>query len=376
MKFSILQEKLKEGLHIVERAASKSLTLPILNNILLSEEKNFLTISSTDLEIGIRWWALIKGEQEGVITVPARLFSYFIDLLPSEKISIEVKNDTLFVTCGNYKTQIKGTPADEFPIIPKIPKDEFVFIDAAPFCQGLSQVADIPTHSTTRPEISGVYFLFQKNLLTVAATDSFRLTEKQIPLKNDATFKKEYSFILPQKTAKEIITIFGEKEGKIKMYFSPNQIMLELPMEETDHPSVQLTSRLIDGEYPNYKEIIPPKHTTRIAVRRDEFINQIKTASLFSGKINEIKLTINPQVSTIEIESRSAESGEHHSSLSGKTEGETIEISFNHRFLLDGLLGIKSAEVLFEFNGTSGPGVLKPVGDSSYLYVIMPIKAS
>ena len=222
MKFLILQEKLKEGLHIVERTASKSLTLPILNNILLSEEKNFLNISSTDLEVGIRWWTLIKGEQEGKATVPSRLFSQFIDLLPNKKISIETKGDVLLIECENYKTQIKGTPADEFPIIPNVPKDEFALIDAIPFCQGLSQVVDVPAHSTTRPEISGVYFLFQKNLLTLASTDSFRLAEKQIPLKDATTLEKEYSFILPQKTTKEIITIFGEKGGKIKMYFSPN----------------------------------------------------------------------------------------------------------------------------------------------------------
>lgn len=376
MKFLILQEKLKEGLAIIEKSASKSLTLPILNNVLISAEKNFLNLAATDLEIGINWWALVKTDKPGKITVPTRLFSNFVGLLPNKKITIELKNNTLFLECESYKTQIKGVSAEEFPIIPKISEAEFVSVNSPSFCQSLSQVADIAVPSTARPEISGVYFIFQKNLIIMAATDSFRLGEKKIFLKNEFSLKKDYSLILPQKAAKEIINIFGEKKGEIKIYFSPNQIMLELPMEETSHPQVQFISRLIEGEYPNYQEIVPQKFTTQIILEKSEFINQIKSASLFSGKINEVKIKAAPPKKEIEIFSQSPEVGQYQSDIKGKVKGEPVEISFNHRFLLDGLLQIKSSEIAFELNGDSGPGLLKPVGDETFIYVVMPIKTT
>lgn len=376
MKLLILQEKLKKGLGIVERISSKSLTLPILNNILISAEKNFLNLAATDLEIGINLWTLTQIEKEGKITIPSRLFSNFINLLPNKKISLEVKNDNLLIGCENYKTQIKGLSAEEFPIIPKITNGDVISVEISSFCQSLNQIVDIAVPSSARPEISGVYFLFQKNLITIAATDSFRLGEKKIFLKNDSSLEKEYSLILPQKTVKEIVNIFNEKQGELKIYFSPNQAMFEYPMEETTHAEIQIISRLIEGEYPNYQEIIPKKYTTKLVLNKDEFLNQIKTASLFSGRINEVKIKANPEKDKIEIFSQSSEIGEYQSSVSGKIEGEPVEISFNHRFLLDGLLSIKTPEIIFELNKESGPGVLKAVGDDTYIYVVMPIKAT
>ncbi|MBU2635324.1 DNA polymerase III subunit beta [Patescibacteria group bacterium] len=376
MKLLILQEKLKQGLNIIERISSKSLTLPILNNILISTEKSFLNLATTDLEIGINWWVLTKIEKEGKITIPSRLFSNFINLLPNKKISLELKDNNLFIECENYKTQIKGLSAEEFPIIPKITNGDIISIEAPSFCKSLNQIADIAVPSTARPEISGIYFLFQKNLITIAATDSFRLGEKKIFLKNNSPLEKEYSLILPQKTAKELVNIFSEKQGELKMYFSPNQVMFEYPMEETDHAQVQVISRLIEGEYPNYQEIIPKKYTTQLVLNKDEFLNQIKTASLFSGKINEVKIKADPRENKIEIFSQSSEIGEYQSSVPGKVGGEPVEISFNHRFLLDGLLSIKTPEIILELNKETGPGVLKAVGDDTYIYVVMPIKAS
>ncbi len=376
MKISIPQEKLKQGLNIVERIASKSLTLPILNNILISTEKNFLNFSATDLEVGINWWVLGKVEEQGKITIPSRILSSFVGLLPKENVTIKNKGNNLLIQCQNYKTEIKGLSAEEFPIIPEIKDGEFITINALAFCKSLIQLSDIPVLSTTRPEISGVYFLFQKNMITVAATDSFRLGEKKIFLKINSSLDREYSLILPQKTIKEIINIFGERNGDLKIYFSPNQVMFESQMEETPHPQVQVISRLIEGDYPNYKEIIPKKYSTRLILDRNEFLNQIKSSSLFSGKVNEVKLKINPKTNKIDISSQSSDIGDFQSSISGKIEGEPLEVAFNNRFLLDGLNSIKTPEIIFELNSDSGPGVLKPTNDETYLYVVMPIKSN
>lgn len=376
MKISILQEKLKKGLNITERVSSKSLTLPILNNILLSTNKNFLNLSATDLEIGINWWALSKIEKEGKIAIPSRLLLSFINLLPNKQIDFQVKDNNLNVKCDSYETKIKGFSSEDFPLIPKVNKEEFVSLQASGFCRSLAQLVDIALPSTTRPEISGIYFKVQKDLLTIASTDSFRLGEKKIPLMSGKSINQEYSLIIPQKTIKEIINIFQEKEKDLKIYFSPNQIMFEYLMEEADHPEVQVVSRLIEGEYPNYKEIIPSHFTTQITLNKEDLVNQIKSASLFSGKVNEVKLKVNSKKNEIEISSQSIDVGDYKSSLTGKIEGDNLEVSFNHKYLLDGLSNIETTEVVLELNSDSGPGVVKPIKDDSYLYVVMPIKAS
>lgn len=377
MKLTISQEKLKNGINIVERIAIKSLNLPILNNILISVQKSFLNLTTTDLEIGINWWALVKTEKEGNIVIPSKILSNFINLLPNKPIKLEAQNLTLKVECENRQTSIKGLDSGEFPIIPKINKDDFVSIKSKLFCENLNQIVDVVSSSSTKPEISGIYFLFQKNLITMVATDTFRLGEKKLSLNPPATnLVKDYSLILPQRAAKEVISVFGEKEGDLKIYFSPNQVLFETALPETDHPEIQLISRIIEGEYPSYQEIIPKKHETTAIFQRNELINQVKTASLFSGKISEIKLKIDPKQKRADIFSQNPEVGDYQGFLVGKIEGKPCEISFNYRFLIDGLLNIKSPEVVLELTNSEKPGVLKPKGDDSYLYLVMPIKAS
>jgi len=390
MKTIILKEKLKEGINVVERVSGKSLNLPILNNILLSVEKNFLNLTATDLEIGINWWSLVKTEKDGKIALPSRVLSSFVNFLPNKPVDLKLKDLTLEIECENYHTLIKGFNPEEFPIIPKVSEEEKIVISSKKFCQNLSKVVDIASYSSIKPEISGIYFLFQKNLITIAATDSFRLGEKKFYTdSSSANISKDYSLILPQRAAKEIINIFGEKEGDLIICFSPNQILFEMPLPETPHPKIQLVSRLIEGEYPNYQDIIPKKYDTKVILPTNEFINQIKLASLFSGKINEVKLKIDPKKNQLSLFSQNVDIGEHHGVLNCKVEGKPCEISFNHRFLLDGLLSMasvkesnersgreKDSELVFELTGAEKAGVLKPKNDDSYLYLIMPIKNS
>jgi len=376
MKLTILQEKLKEGLKVVARASFKSLSLPILNNILVQTEKNFINLSATDLEVGIKWWSLAKIEKEGKIVIPTQTFSNFINSLPNKKVDLEINKLDLSVECENYKTQLKGYSADDFPIIPQITEGEAISVDSDLFCQGLNQVVGIASPSNTRPEISGIYMVFENNNIKMVATDSFRLGEKTLPIEK-VNLRQPYSLILPQKAAKEIINIFGEKKEELKIYLTPNQILFETLMSEVaSHPQVNLISRLIDGEYPNYQEIIPDKCKVQFTVNKEEFLNQIKTASIFSGKVNEIKLRVDPENQKVIVSSQSPDLGEYTSFFSAKTEGKEIIVSFNYRFLLEGLLNIKSSQVIFELSGEEGPGVLKPVGDKTYLYIVMPIKAN
>jgi len=374
MKVEILKENFKNGLTVVEKIVGKNLSLPILDNILINTEDNFLSLSSTDLETAIKIWILIKIIKKGKVVVPAKLLSNFISLLPNEKIILEEKNQGLHIECKSFKNQIQGFNPEEFPLIPEFKDLDFLELDNKKFCQGLSQIVDIASPSQSRPEISGIYFIFSKNIFKIVATDSFRLAEKSIIL--NTPIKKDIAFILPQKPAREIINILNEKEGNIKIYFLPNQTMFEFPMKEAPRPQIQIISRLIEGEYPNYEEIIPKKFKTRVTIKRDEFLNQIKAASLFSGKINEVKIKINAQNKEVEISAQDSNIGESQSSIIAKIEGDTIEASFNYKFLIDGLLNIRSSEVIFDLSKEDGPCILKPVGDASYIYVVMPIKST
>jgi len=379
MKLIILQNQLKKGLDIVEKISAKTSTLPILNNVLLKAEKNFLELSTTDLEAGIRFWILSKIEKPGSIVIPVRVLSSYINLLTSGSLSLEVKNQTLYIQSERTKTQIKGLDPKDFPIIPKIEKGDEAFLPCSSICQGLSQIKETCSASTIRPEISGVYFFIQKNLLKMAATDSFRLGEKKIFFKEPISFSEEHALILPQKAVSHLISVFGQ-EHNFKVYFSPNLLMFEILMEETEHPKIQFVTKLIEGEYPKYEEIIPKSYKTEAQIEKNEFLKQLKTAGIFSGRINEAKIGFNTKAQEIQIFCQSPELGEHLSHLPGKIKGQDSQVSFNYKFLLDGLESIKANEIWFglseEKAGEQGPALLKPVGDETYLYVAMPIQAS
>lgn len=377
MKILILKENLKTGLNFIERIIPKSFSLPILNNVLLSTENNFLNLAATDLEIGVRYWILAKIEDEGKIVVPAKFLSGFINSLPENKILFETRNNILQIKTKSFKTEIKGFSPDEFPIIPKIEKEEFLEINSALFCQGLNQVSKFTTINQSRPEISGVYLSFQKNQIQMAATDSFRLAEKTLVLKTPLRPDfKENSVILPQKTVQELITVGLEEGQKLKIYLDTNQIMFEFKKEGAVRPHLQSISRLIEGEYPNYQEIIPKKYETQIVLNKEEFLNHLKVASFFGGRINEARLDIDPSKGEMTIFSQSPEIGENQSLLQGRISGQKLQISFNWKFLIEGLANIQSPEVVFELNGEEGPAALKPVGDQSLVYIVMPIKGS
>ncbi len=358
---------------MVERTSSRATSLPILKNIMIKAEKNLISISATDLEVGIKWWGLAKVDQEGEVIIPASILSGFIGFLPDKTVDLSSSKNDLEIECGDYKTQLKGFDPNDFPIIPKVLEKESVIISVDKICKGLSQVVDIPSFSTTRPEISGVLFSFINDEIKMVATDSYRLGEKKLKLKKPV--KDPFSFILPQKAVKEIISTFGDKDGELKIIFGTNQILFELPMEEISHPRIHFISRQVEGEYPNYEEIIPQKNKIRAVLERSDLINQIKAAGLFSGKVGEVIFKIDPDRKGIEISSQNPESGEYSSFISGKIEGKKERISFNYRYLIDGLSKMGDPEVVFEINGSGDPGVFKPLKEADFLYIVMPIKA-
>ena len=371
MEITILQEKLKEGLNLLGKIAPRSSSLPALNNISAKTEKNFLVLSATDLEMAVHWWALAKIEEPGEIILPGQTTASLVGSLPNKPIKIKSKDLSLEIGCEGHRSFLKTFNPEEFPIIPEISKGDFIEIKTRPFLSGLNGVVGVCASSSSKPEISGVYFAFQPGEIKMAATDSFRLAEKILPLKE----KKDsvYSFILPQRSAREIINLFAESGEAMKICFSPNQILFESMMAETSHPQLQFISRLVEGEFPDYQEILPKQFETQAVVSQKEILALVKTAGIFCGRNNEIKLKVDAVKNQVEISGQNQDIGEYQSQIPAKIKGKGLEVVFNHRFLMEGLSGAKE-EVSFEFTGEEGPSLIKPAGEEGYLYVLMPIK--
>ena len=366
MKIICLQENLKNSLNIAQNIIGRNLTLPILNNFLLSTKDGRLQISSTNLEIGVNTWTSGKVEKTGAITCPAKALTGFVNSLPNKKIEMEVKGNFLTIKCENYKASFNCLPADDFPIIPKITEDLLLEIKNDILRDALLMVVGSVSLSESRPEITGVLFKFEKKELKLAATDSFRLAEKVI---FEINKKSEIikSLIIPQKTVQEVARILGEKNGETKIHLGISQIMF-------DGGDIQVISRLIDGQYPDYQQIIPKEFSSQAIVERSEFLNIIRAAAVFSNKTNTIKLSLSD--GEIEVLSQDADLGENKSKLEAKTRGQKVVIDFNYRYLLDGLGNIGTKQIFLGLISDASPAVMKPVGDESYIYLVMPIRAN
>ncbi len=373
MKGIITQKNFKKSLNIVEKIASKRLSLPILENILIETEKSFLKLSSTNLEIGVLCWILAKIEKPGKFLLPGKFLNNFINLLPEDIIEFNVnENKNLSFTCKDYKAEIKGFDVNEFPIIPKYKGIDFIEIDNLSFIKELKNVIAIASDSQDQTVISGIYILFSKDFIELVATDSFRLIKKIISL--DKENRKQQSVIIPKKTATEIVSILDNFQEKIKIYISPTQILFEVLTGDLSQPQVNIVSRLIEGEYPNYKEIIPIKARTRIIASKEEIIRQIKIVGLFCKEDGSIKMKINQKHGIIDFFSQEVDTGQGHSRIKVETDGEDAEVLFNYKFLIDGITRTKGSKVVFELSGQDKPGVFKSIEDKNYIYLIMPIK--
>lgn len=366
MKITCLQENLKINLNIAQNIIGRNLTLPILNNLYLETEGNRLKISSTNLEIGINTWTAGKVEKSGSITCPAKILSGFVNNLPNKKIELDAKNNTLTIKCENYKATLKGLPAEDFPIIPKLKESLLLEIKASILKEGLAQVVGAAALSELRPEISGILFKIEKNRLCVVATDSFRLAEKNI-LELEKSSAEVKNLIVPQRTAQELIRILGEKEGLVKIISDGSQILFDLG-------EAQIVSRLIDGQYPDYQQIIPKEFGTQVVVDREGLLNIVRVAGLFSSKVNDIKFML--QQGKLEISSQDPDLGENKSLLPAEIKGKNLTMDFNYRYILDALNNMAAKQIFIGLNSESSPAVIKPMDESSYLYVVMPIKAS
>lgn len=365
MKIVCTQENLNKGLALVSNIANRSSNLPILNNVLIKADKDDIILITTDLEIGIKAKIRGKVDEKGDFTVEAKLLHNFVSLLPRENINLDLVEDDLEIKSSNQETTIKGLAAEDFPLIPEMEKNNMVEIAVADLKKSLQQVLLAASLDSSRIEINAVNFDFTTDGLTLAATDSYRLAEKKLSVSNGHAA----SLIIPLKTLQELSRILNEQqEKKIKIYFNENQILFEFD-------GVELISRVIDGKYPDYSQIIPAEFKTEAKCDISKLVPAIKSVALFCRQgINDIRLSLDSKEQKIVIATASSSTGTSVAKVDADIRGEDNDIVFNYRYLLDGLGQISGNEVNMKINNNSSPGLLQAINDKNYIYLVMPIR--
>ncbi len=381
MKITCTQQNLSRGLSVVSHAVSNRSTLPILANVLVATEDGQLKLSATNLEIGINYLVEIEEVIEtGATTVPAKLIADFVGSLPPELVEISVPEDssTLTVKSGDNEAKIKGMDSSEFPLIPTREGNELpVIISAALLKEMIAEVAFAAADDESRPVFTGVLVQVGEKKITFAAADAFRLAVRTAPL--DSFEGKQEDILIPARTLNELARILPS-EGDVEMVVTPNRSQVLFHTKQID-----LVSRLIEGNFPNYRQIIPKPQdtTTRAEISSKEFAARIKLAALFardSSNITRIKINRGDnegrETGSITIEATAEDLGNNKSELNANVDGPEQQIIFNVKYLSDVMAVIGTSEVAIEVSAATKPGVIKPIGlpeQNDYTYVIMPM---
>lgn len=369
MELIVLKTNLKEGITALGKIGSENATLPILKNCLIETHENKIKFSVTNLEVAISSVIPAKVVRDGSITVPLNILSSIINNLESERVSLETKMNNLVIKTENYQAKIQGTKKEEFPIIPKISnEDEYLEIESGMLKDTLLSIMNASQGSGMRPELGGILFDYQVNIIKFAATDSFRLAERTIDENQYKTnIEQKLRTIIPLKTVQELVRVMSEKdEEKIRIYFDPSQVLFRTEKFE-------LMSRVINGEFPDYQPIIPKAVAIEVVVNRDQLVNALKLTGSFSDKMNEIKMIIKDGVKNIELFSSNPILGENQYLIPAKIKGDSIEIVFNWKFLFDGMKSITTENIIIGLNGENKPSIIRPMNVNDYFYIIMPI---
>ncbi len=380
MRVSCLQENLAKGLSVVGRAVASRSTLPVLSNVMLSTDSGRLKLSATDLELGVNCWIGAKVEEDGATTVPARSFIDLVNSLPPERIDMElvVRTQTLNLKCARYEANLKGIDAQEFPLVPSFGETETtteeggeqITLEAAAFKRVVEQVVLAAATDESRPILTGVLAEFKGEQLTLAAADGFRLSVRTTQLPAEA---EPASVIIPARALAELARISTDDEEDITMAITPTRKQALFHMSNVD-----LVSQLIEGNFPDYEQIIPKSYSTRTVVNTNSLLMACKTASIFArDAANIVRFHIVPggelAPGHVTIAATSAELGDNVGEMDASVEGDEIEIAFNVKYLMHVLSVIDSAQIVLETSTSSSPGVIRPVGDVDFVHVIMPM---
>ena len=363
MKLECKIEEIKNKVLQVEKITGKNLTLPILNSILLIASGKSLKLRSTNLSLGIEVEIPAKIEKEGIVAISGSVLNgIFSNVFQNENVYLESVDGNLLIQTKKSKIKLKGQPHDDFPTIPRVDGTTFE-IESKKLIDGIKSVYYSSSVSDIKPEISSVFIYTHENDLVFVSTDSFRLAEKKIKTKG---LPEIGGILIPFKNIAEILRVFGESASMIKVCFNKNQISFS-------SDNIYLTSRVIDGVFPDYRQIIPKNSFTNAIMLKQDLLNALKLSNIFSDKFNQVNLRIAPQEKIFELSSANNDIGENKTYLDAALTGENIELGFNYKYFLDCFQSISTDSVSIKFSGASSPLVISPVSDLSFIYLIMPM---
>jgi DNA polymerase-3 subunit beta len=373
MKVSCLQENLARGLAIVNRAAARRSTLPVLGNILLATDEGRLRLSATNLEMGITCWIGAKVEDEGSTTAPAGTLVDLVNTLPSDRIEMElsVRTQSLQIQCGSFHSDVKCIDAQEFPPMPPSTGDDGLTLPVAELREVINQVSFAASTDDSRPVLTGVLFELEDSKLTLAAADGFRLSVRTVDLSGEGPARTRA--IVPARALIELGRILPDGDETVRVSFPANRGQVVFRGKD-----VELVSQLIEGTFPDYHSIIPRSAGTRTVLATSGFLKACRAADIFAREAaHSARLRITPgselEPGQMVVSATSAETGSNEAAVDATVEGESMEIAFNVRFLLDVLSAVDTPNVALETSTPSSPGVIRPVGRDDFLHVVMPM---
>ena len=374
MRVTVLQENLARGLSIVAKAVSPRSTLPVLANILIATDEGRLRLSATNLEMGITCWIPARIDEEGSTTVPARTFSDLVSTLPSDQVLLKLdpQTQTLNVRGGSSTNDIKCIDSQEFPPLPVPDFEGAVQINAGDFREMIHQVVFAASSDEARPVLMGVLVQVEKDKLTMAAADGFRLSVRKAVLSTPSVVP--VSSIVPAQALKELARVATDAEEPIYMVLPKGRGQVVFRVKD-----VEIVSQLIDGTFPDYQQIIPRSYKSRTLVSTSSLLKACKQAEIFAREgSNVARFNIKTgqgemQPSEVEISATSEETGKNETIVEATVDGGGLLIAFNVKFLREALEVIRTPNVALETSAPNAPGVVKPVGDDQFLHVIMPM---
>ncbi len=369
MKFICTQDNLVKGLSKVTPIAGRNRQLPVLDNVLLRLQDGVLNLTSTDLEVGVYTIVPGKVEEEGTVAVPARKFLEFVQQLPSsEPLRLESQEKMLRVVTKGYKAVFTVGNEDDFPMLPQKPTEGGFSLPADKFCQALNRTVFAAARDEVRPEIHSIFLSFSNDKVIMAATDSFRLVEEGVTVSSNE--RGDIGVLLPLNSAQEIIRLFSDQKD---VTFIPGDSLVSVV-----GVGIEFSSRLVEGKYPDYKQIIPSKFVVEGQVNKEELTRALKTLSVFLPRdTKRIKMNIQPGGDKVVLQVVGSETGEGRAEIAFSGEGEDVEALFNIQYLLEGAQHLPGNEIKVGSVGNNGPTLFKPVEDDIvHTYIVMPIQVT
>ncbi len=364
MNIECIKDKLSYAIGKVEKITGKNITLPILSCVLLEAKDSLLTIKATNLDLGIEISIPVKVNKPGKIAVSgAVLYSFISNILNDKNVTLEDIDGNLKISTNHSESIIKSYPIDDFPNIPKVTNPNPFTFNAPNLIKGFKSVMYSASNSTIRPTLSSVLLLSEDDDVVFVATDSFRLSEKRIGVKKHKEFNQ---ILIPVKNIGEIIRVLEDTKDDVSVYLDENQIAFS-------YGEVYITSRVIDGVFPDYKQIIPKETKTEVTVLKQDLVSSLKISNIFADKFSQVTFKISPKNKMFKIMTKNVDVGENTSSIDAVLKGEDLNISFNYKYITDCFQSIDSDSITLVFSDTNRPMVIQGVSDKSFLYLVMPM---